>query len=163
MHRAMQSGLIKVGRQCRATGGRRISNGYVGGIALGGTPDAVRPLIGNRVDLRRRTIQLGKTATPGWGAIEVIWLAGPAYQGPFVIRAQPLDHSGSIRLGNGAPPPDQPVLVAAGQTLNSGAGYRTLPSSIWVRHPGCYGVQVDGLNFTSDFTVHVVAPPRRSR
>lgn len=162
MQRPMQFGLIASGRTCRATRPTRLHNSYIGGIALGGAADPVRLVIANLVDVRLRTIELGTTSTPGWGAIKVVWVAAHAYQGPFVIRAQPLQHSGPIRIGTGGPPPAGPLVVAAGPTLNSGRGYRTLPSGVWVRHPGCYGVQVDGVNFTSDFTVHVVAHRRRS-
>lgn len=161
MHRGMQFGLIKVGRQCRATPLTRIYNSYVGGPAVGAATEPVRLVIANHVNARRRTIELGRPLTPGWGAVKVVWVAAHAYRGPFVIRAQPLLRSGPIRIGEGGgaggPPLAGPLVVAAGPTINAGGGLRTLPSSIWARRPGCYGVQVDGLNFTSDFVLHLVA------
>lgn len=44
--------------------------------------------------------------------------------------------------------------MEGGPTINTGlGGYRTLPSALWVRRPGCLGVQVDGLNITDEFVI----------
>lgn len=54
-----------------------------------------------------------------------------------------------------------------GPTLNtyptgSVVGYRTVPSGIWVKAAGCYGLQIDGLTFTRTIVVHAVPNPRQA-
>jgi hypothetical protein len=50
--------------------------------------------------------------------------------------------------------------VAAGANANGGDGYRADPGFIWVRHPGCYGLQVDGRTFTRHIYLQLLAPHR---
>jgi hypothetical protein len=42
--------------------------------------------------------------------------------------------------------------------MNSFAGYRSWPDTAWVRSPGCYGWQVDGLGFSETIVVRAVLP-----
>ncbi|MDQ6729178.1 MAG: hypothetical protein M3022_02430 [Actinomycetota bacterium] len=73
-----------------------------------------------------------------------------------VGRAAGRDRPGSGRLVGCHRVP--PWLIPPGPTPNTGLdGYRTLPSALWVRRPGCYEVQVDGLNFTDDDVISAIA------
>jgi hypothetical protein len=49
-----------------------------------------------------------------------------------------------------------PLVVPPGPTLNSGEGYREAPGGLWVKAPGCYAWQVDGLTFSETIVVHAV-------
>jgi hypothetical protein len=68
----------------------------------------------------------------------------PPYHGPFVIRAQRLD--GSVRSPSARRRPLAPSVAPPGETLNSHAGYRTAPGGTWVKAPGRYAWQIDGLS-----------------
>jgi hypothetical protein len=43
-----------------------------------------------------------------------------------------------------------------GPTLNGAGGWREAPSGLWVRAPGCYAWQVDGLTFSETIVVRAV-------
>ena len=87
----------------------------------------------------------------------------PAYDGPFVIRGARLGTRGPIAVQPGATGMTSgsgPLVVPAGATINTyytnwrrvqlrdavtgrlvpvleGYGYRTVPTSTWVKSPGC--------------------------
>ncbi len=147
------------GARCPASGGTLVSNGYFGGTSFGTGP--VRVLVANRGSLRHGRVVLGTTDTPGWFAIQTLWYARPGYGGAFVVRA--------ARLGGGGPvplPPPRPglglpsgqLVVPAGATLNTLDGYRTVPSSAWMRSGGCYAWQVDGRGFSETIVLDAQAP-----
>src|SRR5215510_15849992 len=120
------------------------------GIALGTGP--VRVLAGST----RRGIAdlMNPTSAPPWLALKTLWFSLPAYQGPFVIRATRLGRPGPVALGEG--PAMVPLVIPAGPTLNSFFGYRTVPGGLWVKSPGCYAWQVDGLGFSEIIVVRAV-------
>jgi hypothetical protein len=107
----------------------------------------VRVAIGNGGNLRRGQAQLGSPDVPGWFALETLWFAMPSYDGPFVVRGEPLGGSGSIHV-DGSPANASPLVVPPGPTANTQHGTRVAPVSTWVTSPGCYGWQVDGLSFS---------------
>jgi hypothetical protein len=147
------------GARCPVSTATIVRSSYVTGTALGRGP--VLPLIENRGDFARGVVQLGGTDVPGWKALDTVWVSARRYDGPFVIRAQRLDGPGQVRLGVAAPPASPaPLAVPSGPTLNTGAGWRTLPSGLWVRGPGCYAWQVDGLTFSEIIVVRAVLPAR---
>jgi hypothetical protein len=85
----------------------------------------------------------------GWLALKTHFVSTPAYQGPFLVRAKRLDRPGVIRLG-GTPSQAAPLLVP-GPRRNVGRGHwRDTPYFTFVRIPGCYGWQIDGLTFQHD-------------
>ena len=121
--------------------------------------DLVTPLLPARPasagDVRHGVADLDPAETPGWREFKTLWFSAPAYQGPFVIRAERLDKHGPIRLGgSGALPTSAtPIVVPSGPTLNSWNGWRTVPSGTWARAPGCYAWQVDGITFSEIIVV----------
>jgi hypothetical protein len=132
-----------------------VTTPYFGGVALGQGP--VRPIPAAAGDLSRGIVNLSTdTGTPGWLAFKTLWFSVPSYQGPFIVRAKRLDGSGPIAFGES--PTLAPLVVPPGETVNSHAGYRTAPGGTWVKAPGCYGWQVDGLTFSDVIVVDAVLP-----
>ena len=86
--------------------------------------------------------------------LKTLWFSVPAYQGPFIIRAKRLGHPGPVALGEG--PTVAPLVVPPGPTLNGTGGWREAPGGLWVRTPGCYAWQVDGLTFSEIIIVHAL-------
>jgi len=156
LDRPLHFPVVRPGERCPATPGRPISNPYLAGVALGTGP--VRPLIASAGDLRHGIADLDPAETPGWREFKTLWFSVPAYQGPFVIRAQRLDGPGPILLGgSGALPANpHPIVLPPGPTLNGGGGWRTAPSGTWARSPGCYAWQIDGTTFSEVIVVHAV-------
>jgi hypothetical protein len=97
---------------------------------------------------------INPTNSPPWLALKTLWFSVPAYQGPFVIRAQRLGRPGPVALGEG--PTVAPLVVPPGPTLNGTGGWREAPGGLWVRAPGCYAWQVDGLTFSETIVVRAV-------
>jgi hypothetical protein len=125
--------------------------------ATHGTADGpIRPIIAQQppVIARRGIAYLAPTSAPPWLGIKTLWFSVPAYQGPFVIRAKRLDHSGPVALGGA--PALAPLAVPSGPTTNSWNGWRTVPGGTWVKSPGCYAWQVDGLTFSEEIVVKAV-------
>jgi len=141
---------------CPATPGAPVDTytSYFVGTALGDGP--VRVAIGSRGDLLHGQAQLGSTDSRGWFALETLWFAMPDYSGPFVIRGERLGGSGPINVDGSATNPS-PLVVPPGPTPNTEGGIRVAPVSTWVRSPGCYAWQVDGLSFS--YVIVVNATP----
>jgi hypothetical protein len=139
--------------RCPASRGRYVATPTASGIALGSGP--VRVFINNAGDLRHGMARLASTDVPGWLALKTHFFSVPAYQGPFLVRAKSLDRSGSITLG-ADPTQTGPLLVPAGPAANGLAGWREFPYSTFVKAPGCYAWQVDGLTFSKTITVRML-------
>lgn len=144
--------------RCPVSVGKLGNTKYFGGRLFGRGP--VRVDIGNVTDVARGRVGIGtSTATPGWSAIETIWYALPSYKGPFVVRGAKIGGRGPIEVvpgANGLGPGAGPLVVSAGPTANTFAGYRTQPGSTWVKGPGCYAWQVDGTSFSDVIVVDLV-------
>ena len=87
---------------------------------------------------------------PRWFSLKTLWFSFPSYQGPALIRGRRLDGSGPVGIGEG--PSTADPEFQAGPTVNGGDGFREWPGATWLRAPGCYAWQVDGLGFS-----HVIA------
>lgn len=142
--------VLRPGHRCPASRGTRFNTSQFGGVALGTGP--VRVLAGST----RRGIAdlINPTSAPPWLALKTLWFSLPAYQGPFIIRATRLGRPGPVALGEG--PAMVPLVIPPGPTLNSFFGYRTVPGGLWVKSPGCYAWQVDGLGFSEIIVVRAV-------
>jgi len=145
---------LQPGRSCPASSGRPVSTNFFGGIALGTGP--VRVVIAGRGDLRHGVAALiNPTSAPPWLGLKTLWFSPPAYQGPFIIRVKRLGRPGPAALGEG--PTEAPLIVPPGPTINGGDGWREAPGGLWVKSPGCYAWQVDGLTFSEVIVVRAVA------
>jgi hypothetical protein len=155
------------GGRCPVSPGYTVNNSFFGGDALGKGP--VRVLIVNGGDVVHGHPQLGTTEAHGWFALKTLWFAMPGYNGPFVVRGARLGKPGPIKIqpgGEDLTPGSEPLVVPAGPTINSyppptmnipWTGYRTVPGSTWVKSPGCYAWQIDGLGFSEVIVVYALA------
>ncbi len=73
-----------------------------------------------------------------------------------MVRAKRLDGPGPVYCGE--TPTLGPLVVPPGPTINSSSGYRTAPAGTWVKHPGCYAWQVDGLSFRELIVADALSP-----
>jgi len=154
LNRPLHFPALRPGQRCPASRGSPVSTDLFGGIALGNGP--VRVIIAGAGDVRHGVADLGPTIAPPWLGLKTLWFSVPAYQGPFIIRAERLGRPGPVALGEG--PLIAPLVVPPGPTLNGGEGWRTAPGGLWVKTPGCYAWQVDGLDFSEIITVRAVLP-----
>lgn len=159
MLRPLHFPTMAPGQPCPATPGTRLDTSDFGGIALGTGP--VRPLLPDAIEadaLRGNADLLNPTRVPPWLGFNTLWVSRPDYQGPFIVRAQRLDGPGTVLQGAG---PNVPTLVIPpGPTINNYQGWRTAPGGTWVKTPGCYGWQVDGLTFSYVIVVNAVLHPQ---
>jgi hypothetical protein len=96
------------------------------------------------------------TATPDvqydgpWAGGKVFWYVRPSYRGRALIRGHRLDGSQSLGF-NGRRLPARELRIERGIAVSwegQPPGSRGIPSSVRVRSPGCYGVQIDGTTFS---------------
>lgn len=132
--------------------GRRVAtaNSLFGGIALGNGP--VLPLLGvarprDAGPAKQGVLRFRSYSDyPGWFNLKTLWFSFPRYEGPVFIRGRQLDGSHPVGIGD-APSRADPEFPA-GPTVNGGDGFREWPGGTWLRAPGCYAWQVDGLDFS---------------
>jgi hypothetical protein len=141
--------------RCPATTGQYVSTPDFGSWALGNGP--VRIAVNNPGNLRHGTVHLATGAASGWLSLKTHFVSAPAYQGPFLVRTKRLDRRGAIRLG-ATPAQTRPLAVPAGPTPNGTDGRREIPYFTFVKAPGCYGWQIDGLTFSKIIVARVLPP-----
>jgi hypothetical protein len=154
LNRPLHFPVLQPGQRCPASHGRPVNTADFGGVTLGNGP--VRVLVGGAGGEPRQGVAdlINPTNSPPWLALKTLWFSVPSYQGPFVIRAKRLGHPGPVALGEG--PTVAPLVVPPGPTLNGTGHWREAPGGLWVRAPGCYAWQVDGLTFSETIVVRAV-------
>lgn len=104
-------------------------------------------------------------AHEGWHWNKVVWTRDPQYTGPIVIRGRQLNGPESLRfqmMGVG-PSPDLAHSSLHVPAYTTGNRRDTRNSDWWeeimtwavVRTPGCYGVQIDGVGFSTTIVFEV--------
>lgn len=157
LNRPLHFPVLGPGQRCPASPGRPVTIGDDTGTEQGNGP--VRMLTG----ASRHGVAglLAHTSSPPWLGLKTTWFSVPAYQGPFVVRAKRLGHPGPVSQG-GIPPVIAPLVVPPGPTIstvprsNGRPGYREVITVLWVRSPGCYAWQVDGLRFSEIIVLRAV-------
>jgi hypothetical protein len=150
MVRALRLPKVASGSECPADESHEYDNGQFGGFALGQPP--LQPLIGinkpsDEPSTKKGVLHFRRSPEePGWHQIKTLWFAWPSYQGPALIRARQLDGANPILFGE-SPSLTDPYL-AAGPTANGENGFREWPGATWIRTPGCYAWQIDGVDFS---------------
>jgi hypothetical protein len=150
LRRPLKLPILGPGQSCPVTQGGFFDTAFFGGVALGTGP--VRPL--GRVTAAGEG-ELGPSPNPaGWYGFKTLWFSAPSYPGPWLIRGAQLDGMGRVIFGE--QPAVSQLVVPPIPTLNGGGGYRTAPGGTYVRGPGCYAWQVDGLTFSYVIVFHAV-------
>ena len=149
LNRPLHLPVLRPGERCPVSDGSVVNTEYFGGIAFGTGP--VRLLINSALHRRGIAGLINPTSEPPWLAVKTTWFSVPAYQGPFMVRAGRLGGPGPARVVDSSTA--APLVVPPGATINGGGGWREAPGGFWVRRPGCYAFQVDGLTFSYEIVV----------
>jgi hypothetical protein len=137
LRRPLRIPVLAPGSTCPRSSARRVSKDF--GIALG--PGPVYP-----VPFPDGTFHYGGGRTEGgWIYAKVLWIGGPRYRGPILIRGRQLDGTNWLGFEYGARPfaDLQIPPVPAGFR-----GWRHTASYTRFRGPGCYAYQIDGTTFS---------------
>jgi len=114
-------------------------------MSVGGEPAGFVSIEGSRVDLQ------------GWRGQVAPWIADPRYRGPLLIRGARIDAPGPLRFSRGDTGEHlKAIYQRRGQGVQPN-GWRVWGGALLVRKPGCYGLQVDGLTFSSVIVIRVRA------
>jgi hypothetical protein len=148
--RSLRFPELAPGGECPAEKSQEYDNGQFAGFALGRPP--LQPLIAINSPSDAPSVKKGilrfrpSPEEPGWLQIKTLWFSRPSYQGPALIRGRQLDGANPILFGE-SPSLTDPFLTA-GPTANGEHGFREWPGATWLRAPGCYVWQVDGVDFS---------------
>jgi len=83
----------------------------------------------------------------GWYSSKTLVVIAPSYAGPLLVRGTQLDGNGSV--GFGEAPLIGHLVIPPGPTVNMlDDGSRTAPGGTFVKGPGCFALQLDGLTFS---------------
>ena len=128
---------LAIGDACPTTAEHHVATSDFAGVALGTGP--VEPLIA--------ATAIVSQGPDGWYGVKTLWFTQPGYTGPVLIRGARVDDAGAMGFG------EQPVIghliIPPGPTVNEGTdGYRQAPGGTFVRAPGCYAWQIDGIGFS---------------
>jgi hypothetical protein len=147
LYRPLDLPKLERGAACPVSGVDRRVAWRRSGIAEGVGPGPVYPILGSSTLLR----VFARDDWGAWRGTKVLWFVHQRYRGNVLIRGQRLDGWQRLRFDDGAVPPDE-IRIAAGPSparwRDQPAGSRGRPSYIRVRAGGCYGVQIDGTNFS---------------
>ena len=105
----------------------------------------------------------------GWYWNKVVWTRDPQYTGPIVIRGRQLNGPATLRfqwIREGNPSPELahsslhvPAYTTGNRLDTRGSGWwEEFMTYVVVRAPGCYGVQIDGVGFSTTIVFAVPAP-----
>jgi hypothetical protein len=151
-NRPLRLPVLKAGAACPASEGKEFNLSNVSGVAFLSGPEGV--LIPQLGDVAHGIVDLAPSDVPGWYGIKTHWLVGPAYTGVVVFRAMSLEGSGPISILSDAEP--GALVIGSGVTANGADGWRDQPSGTYVKHAGCYGVQIDGTSFSRQLVFQAV-------
>lgn len=152
LRRPLRLPVLRLGQSCPTSAASDVETPAFGGTAIGAGP--VRSVSPSVVDL---------ASTPnsaGWYGSNsmTIWFSEPSYQGPWILRGTLLDGASPVIFGD-PPALTASLLVPPIDTINTSSGYRWVPGGTYVRGPGCYAVQVDGLGFSYDVVFQAILTP----
>ncbi len=88
------------------------------------------------------------------------WISKPDYPGPILIRGRQLDGPNKIGFEYGqSRQPQEEMRLDDANNNGTTYGWSFWPSGISFPSLGCYGLQIDGLNFTDTIILNVVGQP----
>ena len=102
-----------------------------------------------------------KPSSDGWYDLKAVWLADLGYTGgPVLVRGKQLDGMAFVRFQLAYNDPVATELLLNGTNGSYSpsipGGWHNWPSGAYVPGPGCYGLQVDGENFTESIVFRVL-------
>jgi hypothetical protein len=94
--------------------------------------------------------QAGMVVGDGWHTVKILWIGDPSYAGPLLIRGYQLDGENGLKFGFSTDSPMVSELMLGSTKAGQGTltGWRSWPSYTFIRAPGCYAYQIDGLSFS---------------
>jgi len=131
--------------------GHALSSDFGSATALAEGP--VYPIVAtDPEDASRETARTGVVryasgrSEGGWYFVKVLWTESPRYRGPVLVRGRQLDGPQLVRFEFGSRPSAELRLWDPSGGYVS--GWLGRPSFMRLRGPGCFGLQVDGKNFS---------------
>jgi hypothetical protein len=143
--------------RCPASRGRYVQTPAFADTALGS--GTVRIVVDTPADVRHGEVRAPRIA--GWLSLKTHFFSVPAYQGPFLVRARSIGRPRAIGLGATPADATRVLVVPAGPTANTTQGWRDAPAFTFVKAPGCYGWQIDGLTFSELIVARIAAVAER--
>jgi hypothetical protein len=153
LHRPLSLYRLDSGSDCPRSYGRpasTLSTSFGSAPALGEGP--VYPVVETGpVESTRETASTGVIryrqgrSEGGWYYVKVLWIESPRYRGPALVRGRQLNGPRSVRFEFGAKPASELELWNG---TAGGKGWLGRPAEMRLRGAGCYGLQVDGKNFS---------------
>ncbi len=144
--------VVPAGAACPTTPTVRIEpgprTGFTGPASVQQAGDVYLAMSGHTVALRTQDL------TPdGWYSVKDVWVVAGSYSGPVLVRGGRIDAEGPLQLAWN-PTTEQVrslVIDEASPSLQRDfeTGWRSVPMEAFVRTPGCYAYQVDGVGFTA--------------
>lgn len=99
--------------------------------------------------MRKREYRPGEERPGGWHEMKTAWVSKAEYRGPVLMRAGRIDGGGPLAFGERPTSSSRQIPPARWSSINGERGYRNWPGGTFVRKPGCYGWQIDGLDFST--------------
>jgi hypothetical protein len=152
--RSLRVSALTAGATCVAAPGRQVSPDL--GPALG---DGAIYMVGSGTE-GTNTIYMGRD-DGGWYYLKTLWTAPPDVHDVFLLRGRQVDGPDEVRFSEDttATPDLQAVLSSEPVPGSTPSGWLPWIDYVRVRAPGCYGIQVDGLNFSYIIRFKVVDTP----
>jgi hypothetical protein len=147
LRRPVRIGRTDAGASCPRSPVGRVSPKL--GVALGAGPAFPIPFPEGTLHFD------GGRSEGGWIYVKVLWVAGPRYRGPVLIRGRQMDGTNWLGFERGAHPLAELQLPPLAQ--GAGGRWRDFPSYTRVRGSGCYAYQVDGTSFSRVLVFSVAA------
>ena len=151
--RSLHISALAAGQACVTTPGKQVNPDM--GPALGEGPvymvgygtEGTMSYYGGRED-------------DGWYYLETIWTAPPDFHSMFLLRGHQVDGPNQVRFStNFTSAPALEAVWSLGEAGSAASGWLPWIHYVRVRAPGCYGVQVDGLTFSSVIRFRVIDTP----
>lgn len=166
LRRPLSLPTLAPGQRCPVSQTRRFpgGGGYSGPFDAAG-PGPVYLAGGSPVEFEYPPPPDSSYAGSRWGGQKVVWVIDSKYQGPVLLRGAQLDGPRGLRFdryigafgyagGSGSGPYRELAYLDPG--VPGSGSLRSYPSSVRLRGPGCYAVQVDGEDFSEALVFRAV-------
>lgn len=84
----------------------------------------------------------------GWWYYKTMWIRDPSYRGRALIRGRRLDGPGGLRFQPGGGPEPTFATLRLPRPKPSDDEWAFMIGSTLIRRAGCYGLQIDGDDFS---------------